>query len=148
MKIPPRCPQAYAYADRFVRTVRSEVTDRMLLFSQRRLHTVLNEYAQHYNGRRPHRGRQLNRPGPTTPSPASLTSGSSAGRSSEASSTSTKERRRDAGHRQRSSSGTHRARSTVRRRGRWRGAGEASSIRPRTDCRRTEFAVGCQCAWR
>ncbi|MET8214020.1 integrase core domain-containing protein [Streptomyces sp. NPDC005373] len=66
-KIPPRCPQANAYAERFVRTVRSEVTDRMLLFSQRHLRTVLNEYAQHYNGRRPHRGRQLQPPRPDHP---------------------------------------------------------------------------------
>ncbi|MET7540691.1 hypothetical protein [Streptomyces sp. NPDC005507] len=50
-----------------MRTVRSEVTDRMLLFSQRHLHTVLNEYAQYYNGRRPHRGRQLQPPRPDHP---------------------------------------------------------------------------------
>ncbi|MFC9528955.1 integrase core domain-containing protein [Streptomyces sp. NPDC056975] len=64
VKIPPRSPQANAYAEGFVRTVRSEVTDRTLLFGQRRLRTVLNEYAQHYNGRRPHRGRQLQPPRP------------------------------------------------------------------------------------
>ncbi|WP_405476291.1 integrase core domain-containing protein [Streptomyces sp. NBC_00009] len=67
VKIPPRCPQANAYAERFVRTVRSEVTDRMLVFSQRHLRTVLNEYAQHYNGRRPHRGQQLHPPRPDHP---------------------------------------------------------------------------------
>ncbi|MFG2025218.1 integrase core domain-containing protein [Streptomyces sp. NPDC048825] len=53
VKIPPRCPQANAYAERFVRTVRSEVTDRMLIFNRRHLRYVLDEYAQHYNGRRP-----------------------------------------------------------------------------------------------
>ncbi|MFE4678026.1 integrase core domain-containing protein [Streptomyces sp. NPDC056723] len=67
VKIPPRSPQANAYAERFVRTVRSEVTDRTLLFGQRHLRTVLNEYAQHYNGRRPHRGRQLQPPRPDHP---------------------------------------------------------------------------------
>ncbi|MET7541317.1 integrase core domain-containing protein [Streptomyces sp. NPDC055059] len=67
MKIPPRCPQANAYAERFVRTARSEATDRMLLFSRRHLHTVLNEYAQHYNRRRLRRRRQLQPPWPDHP---------------------------------------------------------------------------------
>ncbi|MFF7656610.1 integrase core domain-containing protein [Streptomyces sp. NPDC007983] len=67
VKIPPRCPQANAYAERFVRTVRSEVTDRILIFGRRHLRTVLNEYIQHYNGRRPHRGQQLHAPRPDHP---------------------------------------------------------------------------------
>ncbi|WP_223280753.1 integrase core domain-containing protein [Streptomyces antnestii] len=67
VKIPPQCPQANGYAERFVRTVRSEVTDRMLIFSQRHLQTVLDEYTDHYNGRRPHRGCQLRPPRPDHP---------------------------------------------------------------------------------
>ena len=43
-------------------TARMEVTDRMLIFGQRHLRTVLAEYEAHYNGRRPHRGRQLRPP--------------------------------------------------------------------------------------
>ncbi len=65
--IPPRAPQANAYAERFVRTVRTEVTDRMLIFSERPLRVVLAEYARHYNGRRPHRGRGLQPPRPDHP---------------------------------------------------------------------------------
>ncbi|MGW6755306.1 hypothetical protein [Streptomyces sp. NPDC055006] len=45
VKIPPRCPQANPYAERFVHTVRSEVTDRVLIFGQRHLRTVLDECA-------------------------------------------------------------------------------------------------------
>ncbi|MFF1359555.1 integrase core domain-containing protein [Streptomyces sp. NPDC058297] len=67
VKIPPRSPRANAYAERFVLTVRSEVTDRMLIFSQRHLRAVLDEYAKHYNGRRPHRGQQLHPPRPDHP---------------------------------------------------------------------------------
>jgi putative transposase len=67
VKIPPQCPQANAYAEPYVRTARSEGTDRMLIFSQRYLRCVLDEYAQHYNGRRPHRGRQLQPPRPDHP---------------------------------------------------------------------------------
>nr|WP_239375894.1 integrase core domain-containing protein [Frankia sp. Cj5] len=67
--IPPRVPRANAYAQRFVRTVRTEVTDHMMIFSQRHLRAVLAGYATHDNGRRPHRARDLQPPGPTTPSP-------------------------------------------------------------------------------
>jgi putative transposase len=59
VKIPPRSPRANAYAERFVLTARTEVTDRMLIFGERHLRTIMAQYAAHYNGRRPHRGRQL-----------------------------------------------------------------------------------------
>jgi transposase InsO family protein len=58
-KIPPRNPRANAYAERFALTARTEITDRMLIFSERHLRSVLTEYARHYNGQRPHRGHQL-----------------------------------------------------------------------------------------
>jgi transposase InsO family protein len=67
VKIPPRSPCANAYAERFVLTARTEVTDRMLIFGQRHLRTILNEYEAHYNGRRPHRSLQLQPPGPDHP---------------------------------------------------------------------------------
>ena len=67
VKIPPRSPRANAYAERFVLTARTEVTDRMLIFGQRHLRTILAQYAAHYNGRRPHRSRQLRPPRPDHP---------------------------------------------------------------------------------
>jgi putative transposase len=67
VKIPPRSPRANAFAERFVLTARTEVTDRMLTFGERHLQSVLAEYARHYNGRRPHRGRQLRPPRPDHP---------------------------------------------------------------------------------
>ena len=63
VKIPSRSPRANTYAERFVLTARTEVTDRMLIFGERHLRTILTEYESHYNGRRPHRSRQL-RPAP------------------------------------------------------------------------------------
>ena len=48
-------------------TARTEVTDRMLIFGQRYLRTILDQYAAHYNGRRPHRSRQLRPPRPGPP---------------------------------------------------------------------------------
>ena len=67
VKIPPRSPRANAYAERFVLTARTEVTDRMLIFSERHLRIVMAEYARHYNGRRPHRALQLQPPRPDHP---------------------------------------------------------------------------------
>jgi putative transposase len=67
VKIPPRSPRANAYAERFVLTARTEVTDRMLISGERHLRLVLAAYEAHYNGRRPHRGRQLRPPRPDRP---------------------------------------------------------------------------------
>ena len=67
VKIPPRSPCANACAERFVLTARTEVTDQMLIFGQRHLRTILAEYEAHYNGRRPHRSRQLRPPRPDHP---------------------------------------------------------------------------------
>ncbi len=67
MKIPPRSPRANAYAERFVLTAWTEVTDRMLIFGQRHLRAILAEYEAHYNGRRPHRSLQLHPPRPDYP---------------------------------------------------------------------------------
>ena len=67
VKIPPRCPRANCFAERFVLTVRTELTDQMLIFGERR--TVVATYAAHYNTRRPHRALQLRPPRPQSPVP-------------------------------------------------------------------------------
>ncbi len=67
VKIPPRSPRENAHAERFVLTARTQVTDRMLIFGERHLRLVLAEYEAHYNGRRPHRSRQLRPPRPDFP---------------------------------------------------------------------------------
>ena len=67
VKIPPRSPRANTHAERFVLTARTEVTDRLLIFGQRHLRTVLAQYEAHYNARRPHRSRQLHPPRPDYP---------------------------------------------------------------------------------
>jgi putative transposase len=55
LRTPVGAPRANAYAERWVGTVRREVLDRMLIVGCRQLQTVLAEYADHYNVRRPHR---------------------------------------------------------------------------------------------
>jgi putative transposase len=62
VKIPPRSPRANAYAERWVRTVRAECTDRMLIAGPRHLRAVLDKYVAHYNQHRPHRARSLRPP--------------------------------------------------------------------------------------
>jgi putative transposase len=59
IKTPVRSPRANAYAERWVRTVRSECLDWMLVLGRRHLERVLREYVSHYNHQRPHRGIDL-----------------------------------------------------------------------------------------
>jgi transposase InsO family protein len=67
LKIPPRAPKANAYAERWVRTVRSECLDWTLILSRRHLEQLLTEYVRHYNLARPHRAVSLEVPVPATP---------------------------------------------------------------------------------
>ncbi|WP_230860872.1 integrase core domain-containing protein [Actinoplanes aureus] len=71
VKIPPRAPKANAYAERWVRTVRTECLDWTLIWNRRHLQRVLTRYLEHYNTGRPHRGIGLQTPLPGTAAPVS-----------------------------------------------------------------------------
>jgi transposase InsO family protein len=62
---PIRAPQANAYAERFVRTIRAECLDWLLIIGRRHLEHVLRVYTSHYNRERPHRGLALLTPAST-----------------------------------------------------------------------------------
>ena len=64
---PFRAPQANGVAERFVRTIRSECLDRLLILNNQHLEQVLDVFVEHYNGHRPHRALALTPPRPTRP---------------------------------------------------------------------------------
>ena len=59
IQTPIRAPQANAYAERFVSTVRAECLDWLLIVGRHHLERVLRTYTTHYNQERPHRGLAL-----------------------------------------------------------------------------------------
>jgi putative transposase len=66
---PVRAPKANAYAERWVRTVRAECLDWLLIVGRSHIEQILRVYVQHYNRHRPHRALGLQPPDP----PARLT---------------------------------------------------------------------------
>ncbi len=62
IKTPIQAPNANAVAERWVRTARQECLDWLLIWGRRHLERVLDEYLQHYNDQRPHRGLALRPP--------------------------------------------------------------------------------------
>jgi putative transposase len=69
VKTPVRAPKAKAIAERFVRTVRTECLDWLLILNRRHLQRVLRIYVDHYNRQRPHRALKLQPPQPETAGP-------------------------------------------------------------------------------
>jgi putative transposase len=65
-----RAPNANAYAERWVRTVRADCLDHLLIIGRRQLERVVRLYVRHYNEHRPHRALELAPPQRSTPVPA------------------------------------------------------------------------------
>ena len=74
IKTPVQAPRANAIAECWIGSARREWLDRALITSERHLRLVLGEYADHYNGHRPHRTLQQNPPAGRSHPPAAVTS--------------------------------------------------------------------------
>jgi putative transposase len=53
---PYRAPNANAYAERWIRSVREECLDKLLIINQAHLRRVMREYVEFFNTARPHQG--------------------------------------------------------------------------------------------
>lgn len=56
VNIPYQAPNANAIAERWVRSVREECLERLIVLNERHFRRVLQEYVEYYNERRPHQG--------------------------------------------------------------------------------------------
>ena len=56
LKLPARSPNLNAYAERFVRSIKSECLRRMIFFGESSLRRAIGEYLEHYHAERAHQG--------------------------------------------------------------------------------------------
>jgi transposase InsO family protein len=56
IRTPVQAPNANAFAERWIRSVREECLDKILILNERHLHRVLIAYVDYYNHARPHQG--------------------------------------------------------------------------------------------
>ncbi len=56
IRLPPRSPNLNAYAERFVRSIKEECLNRVVLLGEGHLHLVVHEYVEHYHRERNHQG--------------------------------------------------------------------------------------------
>ena len=73
IRTPVQAPNANAHAERWVRTVRTDCLDRIMILGRRHLEHVLRVYRQHYNEHRPHRALRLMPPHGRDPTPLEAT---------------------------------------------------------------------------
>jgi putative transposase len=65
LKTPYHAPRANAICERFLRSVRQECLDHLLILHERQLQRVLNAYVAYFNQARPHQGIQQQIPDPS-----------------------------------------------------------------------------------
>lgn len=70
IKTPIRAPNANAFSERSIGTIRREVTDRLLVLGPGHLNSILRGFADHYNSHRPHQGIELQAPDKIGETPA------------------------------------------------------------------------------
>jgi putative transposase len=73
IRTPVQAPNANAHAERWIRTLRTDCLDRILILGRRHLEHVLRRYRRHYNEHRPHRALRLQPPDGRDPAPLNAT---------------------------------------------------------------------------
>jgi len=58
IRLPPRSPNLNAYAERYVRSLKSECLERMIFVGQASLCRAVTQYSEHYRAKRNHQGRE------------------------------------------------------------------------------------------
>jgi transposase InsO family protein len=56
LRLPARSPNLNAFAERFVRTIKEECLDRMILFGENVLRRAIENFCAHYHTERTHQG--------------------------------------------------------------------------------------------
>ena len=56
MKLPPQSPNLNAFAERFVKSIKTECLEQFVLFGEDALRHVIREYLAHYHAERNHQG--------------------------------------------------------------------------------------------
>ena len=57
VRLPPRSPNLNAFAERFVRSIKEECLDKLILFGEASLRRAIDQYVEHYHAERPHQGK-------------------------------------------------------------------------------------------
>jgi len=56
VRLPPQSPNLNAFAERFVRSIKTECLEQFILFGETSLRRVVREYLEHYHAERNHQG--------------------------------------------------------------------------------------------
>jgi putative transposase len=75
LKTPYYAPRANAICERFMRSVRQECLDHLLILHEKQLQRVLHRYVLYFNQARPHQGIQQQIPEPSRSSRSLLSAG-------------------------------------------------------------------------
>jgi transposase InsO family protein len=57
LRLPPRSPNLNSFAERFVRSIKEECLDNLILFGEASLQRAVTEFVEHYHGERTHQGK-------------------------------------------------------------------------------------------
>jgi hypothetical protein len=57
LRLPPRSPNLNSFAERFVRSIKEECLDHLILFGEASLQRAVTQFVEHYHGERPHQGK-------------------------------------------------------------------------------------------